>query len=158
MLILVNDWVKHAESKAGATLAAAGVIGGVLYGLVKGQHHPSIALDAASVICGVLTLAAALFGGLSLAPRVRSREEPVSVLYFHHIARRHARRAGSARYAEALQALVSDDRQMINEIAGQIWANAHVARDKYRWGNLGLLMILLALPALAATALIIPIH
>src|SRR5260370_40598709 len=78
VLILVNDWVKHAESKAGATLAAAGVIGGVLYGLVKGQHHPSIALDAASVICGVLTLAAAFFGGPSLAPRGSSRGEPGS--------------------------------------------------------------------------------
>ncbi len=157
-LTLVTDWVKHAESKAAATLAAAGVIGGVLYGLVKDQRHPSGALDAASVICGLLSLAAALFAGLSLVPRVWSTKEPTSALYFHHIARRHARATGSASYSASLRNLIADDEQLINEIADQIWANAHIARDKFRWGNLGLLTILLSVIALAATALIASIQ
>ena len=33
---LVNDWVRHAETKSAGVLAASGVVGGVLYNLVKG--------------------------------------------------------------------------------------------------------------------------
>jgi len=72
VLGLVNDWVKHAETKAGAALAASGVVGGVLYNLTKGHHD--LLLSSVIVLCAVcvfLTALAALgrfglaFGGKS---------------------------------------------------------------------------------------------
>jgi hypothetical protein len=156
VLSLATDWLKHAESKAAATLAAAGVIGGVLYGLVTSHHDHSAAVGVASAICGLLTLTAAFLSGVSLLARVNSTEKPISLLYFHHIARQHSRSAGSADFAAAFRVLTSDPEQLVSEIADQLWAISHVARQKYRWGNLGILTMLLALLALATIAVIIP--
>jgi hypothetical protein len=157
-LALVTDWVRHAESKAAATLAAAGVVGGVLYSLVKDQHHASSALLAAAVICGFFVLAAALFAGFSLVPRVWSAKDPANALYFHHIAQLHVRSAGSTSYSVVFRSLIANNERLINEIADQIWANAHIARAKFRWGNLGLTSLLLAVITLAATVLIVSIQ
>lgn len=51
-LSLVNDWVRHAETKVIATLAAAGVSGGLLYKLAHGWDDPSLA----GVVLGYGTL------------------------------------------------------------------------------------------------------
>ena len=58
-LSLVNDWIKHAETKAGATLAAAGVVGGVLFNLMQDRHNAGWNLDIASTVCGSAALATA---------------------------------------------------------------------------------------------------
>lgn len=152
---LVVDWIKHAEAKAGAMLAATGVSGGVLYNLVKSQGNPSLALNIAAGAAGTLLFLAGACAGLALRPRLRSREEPTSILYYHHIARKHARPDGSGAYAQAVLELTANGESLVNEVAAQIWANAHVATDKYRWINWGMAAFLLALPCLAATAVII---
>ncbi|MFF4251685.1 Pycsar system effector family protein [Streptomyces sp. NPDC001663] len=154
-LSLVVDWIKHAETKAAATLASSGVTATILYNLVKEEKKFScISLVCASA-CTLFTALAALCAGLALRPRLRSEEEPTSPLYYHHIARKYERRSGSDLYIEQLKALTADADLLVSEIASQIWANAHVARDKYRWGNYGLTSLLLALPTLAATAVAI---
>lgn len=81
-LTLVIDWIKHAETKAAATLAAAGVAGGVLYNLVKDESDPSWVLALASVITGVGVLVAGVCAGAAFWPRLRHREEPSSPLFF----------------------------------------------------------------------------
>lgn len=68
-LTLVNDWVKHAETKSATTLAASGVTGGVLYNLVKDQSNPGWWLTIFGGACGVGVLLAGAFALLALTPR-----------------------------------------------------------------------------------------
>src|SRR3954451_11037609 len=65
---LIIDWIKHAEAKAGATMAAAGVTGGVLYNLVKSVNVIGLWLAIASVLCAVAVLAAGASAALALVP------------------------------------------------------------------------------------------
>lgn len=153
MLSLVNDWIKHAETKASGTMAAAGVAAGVLYNLLKDVSCPGKLIGIPAAICVVLVVTAGLAAAWALRPRLWSREEPTSNLYFDHIARRHSKKAGAGAFGETIRTLSAADFELVGEIAGQIWANAHVARAKYRWANIGLSAVLLALIALAATAL-----
>lgn len=70
-LTLVNDWVKHAETKAATTLAGAGVAGGVLYNLVKNQSQPGLALSVTATICGAASILAGLTALAALAPKLK---------------------------------------------------------------------------------------
>lgn len=151
-LDLVTGWIKHAEAKSGVTLTAALAVGTVLYDLVKDQQRPSFWLGAAAVVCGVLVFAGAAATAWSLIPRLWRRDDATSDLYFDHIARRHARHTGSTDYAGALRVLAADNDRMITEIAGQVWANAHVARQKYKWGSVGLILTIGSLVPLAVVA------
>lgn len=155
---LVIDWIKHAEAKAGALLAATGVAGGVLYNLVKDQDRPSIALMIAAGLCGVFLFVAGVCAGFAFRPRLRAGEEPTSALYYHHIARRHARGKGSDEYSQLVAEITGNAEQLVNEVASQIWANAHVASEKYAWINRTMAAFLAALPCLAAVAVIITFH
>lgn len=146
---LVIDWIKHAETKAGATLASAGVAGVVLYNLIKDVTTPSTWLILASTLCALAAAGAGLCSGFVLWPRLKMREEPTSLLYFHHIARGHA---ASDTYATSLISLTTDMDALVTEIAKQGWANSQVAHKKYIWGARAIRLLLLALTALSITA------
>lgn len=152
MLGLVNDWIKHAETKAAGTVAASGISAGVLYNLLKGVSTPGRWIEVPAAVCGVFIAIAGLSAAWALRPRLWAREEPTSNLYFDHIARRHRRKSGVDEYDKTVRALSAEDAALVGEIAGQIWANAHVARAKYRWASIGLTAVLVALAALAVTA------
>ncbi|MCK1822467.1 DUF5706 domain-containing protein [Streptomyces sp. XM83C] len=70
-LNLVNDWVKHAETKSVAALAAAGVAGGVAYNLLKDQSNPGIVLDVVAVVGCLMIFLAGLFAMAALAPQLK---------------------------------------------------------------------------------------
>ncbi|MFI8005966.1 Pycsar system effector family protein [Streptomyces sp. NPDC086010] len=148
-LALVVDWIKHAETKAGVTLAAVGVSGGVLYNLLKDVTTPSEWLILCSVMCALGLVAAGLCAGSALWPRLRMKEEPTSLLYFHHIARGHTK---SDTYAASLISLTADINALVEEIANQGWANSKVAHDKYMWGGWAIRFLIISLVALAVTA------
>lgn len=157
ILSLVNDWIKHAETKAAATVATSGVAAGVLYNLLKGISDPGKSIWIPAAFCVALLLAAGLAAAWSLLPRLWSREEPTSNLYFDHIAKRHSKKTGSREFSETVRALSAADYELVGEIAGQIWANAHVARTKYQWANVGLFALLVGLVALGATTLAVAV-
>ncbi|MGW3872786.1 Pycsar system effector family protein [Streptomyces sp. NPDC005055] len=146
---LVIDWIKHAETKAGATLAAAGVTGGVLYNLMKDVTTPSTWLILASALCALAVAGAGLCAGFVLWPRLKMKEEPTSLLYFHHIARGHA---ASDTYAASFISLTTDMDALVTEIAKQGWANSKVAHEKYMWGGRAIRLLLIALITLCVTA------
>lgn len=152
VLDLVNDWLRHAETKAAATLAVAGVSGGVLYNLVKDQADAGLALSISAVICFIFIAAAGLLAAWALKPRLRAKEAPTSPLYFHHIARAHPRTGGTAAYRLAIRQIAGDQERLIDEVADQIWNNAQVATDKYKYANLALASLLIAIVALGAVA------
>lgn len=131
----VNDWVRHAETKAGYLLAAAGVSGGVLYNLVKSELHPSAWFSFVSVACCAGLVTAALSATWSLVPRLKLHglEEPTSLLYYSHIVRKFGQN-GQA-YTEALRELLSDSSNLTDAIARQTHSIATVAHRKYRWAS-----------------------
>ncbi len=157
MLGLVNDWVRHAEAKVGATLAATGVTGGVLFNLIKGRPDRSPAMEVTAAVCGALVLLAGLLAGTALLPRLRSKpwrkEPPTSPLYFAHIARRYQGDLW-AEYPQALAALSVDRDAVTREIGLQVRANAGVALRKHRLTHAAILCLLLALLALVAVAVV----
>jgi hypothetical protein len=148
---LVNDWVKHAETKAAATLAAAGVMGGVLYNLVKGQTSFDCLMRLTAPLCGLLVVAAAGCAIVALWPRLARSEPPTSALYFDHIARKHPH--SSTEYVKELRALVLAPDELLSQLGQQVWANARVARRKYQAVGWGLVLLFSAGGALALVAL-----
>ncbi|MBO3748832.1 hypothetical protein J5X84_22360 [Streptosporangiaceae bacterium NEAU-GS5] len=149
-LTLVVDLVKHAESKAGLTLASAGAIGGVAYSLIKSVTRPSMEFGVAAGLCGLFVVISALAAGMTVIPRASS--EPTNLLYYHHIATRFG--ALSEPYVEKFNTLVARPDSLIPAIAHQVWANARVARKKYRWAGLALGALLGAVGTLALAAAI----
>lgn len=148
---LVNDWVRHAEGKAATTLAAAGVIGGVLYNLVKDSHQFGFTLEIAAPASGGLAILAAIFAVVALWPRLFSREPATSSLYFEHIARRHPKSSGG--YVQELRELIADPAELLNQLGQQVWANARVAKRKYRWAGWAVVAVMGAAFALAIVAI-----
>jgi pycsar effector protein len=152
---LVNEWVKHAEAKAATTLAAAGIVTGVLYNLVKGQHEIGLVLGIAAPVCGLLAVAAAVCAVVALWPRLGSRESPTSALYFDHIARRYLK--APTEYVTELKRLIASPDELLEQLCQYVWANAHVAHHKYRWAGRGLVALLGAAICLGLIALVIAV-
>lgn len=165
-LSLVNDWIRHAEAKTTATLAAAGVTGGVLYNLVQHRTNPPAALCIVAVTCGIAIMASAGSAILALAPRLRIRttttpptddadppEDPSNLLFFAHIARDY--RGDAPNYAQVLSTLTSDPTKLTKQIGHQVHANADVAKRKYWWANCAIIALGIDLAFLAIVAILV---
>jgi hypothetical protein len=158
-LTLVNDWIRHAETKAGVVLAAAGVLGGVLYNLVKSQHHPSCWVSVIAVACGAFIFAAGLCAAAALVPRRRvagGPEDFSNSLFYTHIANKY--RNDEPSYVEVLSALTSNRRELTRHIANQVHANSIVAHRKFTWTAWGIRATVGGLLALAILAAVIGGH
>ena len=149
---LVNDWVRHAETKAAATLATAGVIGGVLYNLVKNQTEFSLTIKIFGPTSGGLAFGAAIASVIALWPRLRPSDDPTSLLYFDHIARKYPKDHQGPEYVSALKALVSDPDRLLEQLGQQVWANARVARRKFRWAGWAMVGLIGSALALAVVS------
>jgi hypothetical protein len=159
ILGLVNDWLKHAETKAAGTIATAGVSGGVLFNLVKDLNDPGAFVVITSIATTVLIVAAALSASWALRPVLRSKEDPTSHLYFHHIARAHPQKnQGATSYALALRDLLGRQDDLLKEISQQITSNADVTKRKFFWAGLGLGIVLVQIFALGLTALAVALE
>lgn len=172
-LNLVNDWIRHADAKVGATLAVSGVSAAMLYNLVRGQHNPGFLLSSAAVIAGVATGLAGGSAALALMPRLaletkftqwRScrdvameelgpRDDPVNLLFFSNVAKQYDGDAPS--YIELLCALTADREKLTRQIAHQVHANATVAHRKFIWADRAIRLIVIALLVLAIVAVMI---
>ncbi|WP_113705568.1 Pycsar system effector family protein [Nonomuraea lactucae] len=151
-LSLVIDLIKHAETKAGLTLAACGAVGGVMYTMVRSVPQPSAWFGIAAAACALLVIGGACCAGLALVPRLRGGPVPANLLYYRHIAAHYL--ADSGAYAGELGTLLKNPDALVASIADQVWSNSRVARQKYHWAGLAINALLLALAALALTAAI----
>jgi hypothetical protein len=147
-LDLANDWIKHAEAKAAAHLAAAGVGGGVLYNTVRNQPSRHVGYCATALICAAALLFTAVTSGVALRPRLRTPGNRGSRLYFRSL-----RAAGlnPAEHQAALATLLSDPESLLIEIVDQIQINSSIAYTKHRWVAVAGATGLAALVSLAAT-------
>lgn len=130
LLNSTNEWVRFADAKAGGALAGAGVLAGALAtaGLSDKFDTAPPAAVWFGVLAGVAALVAAALSVYALLPTLRVGE-PVSLIYFEHVARRY--RADTDGHAEAVKELLSDEDRYFKEVAAQVWANSVVARGKF---------------------------
>ena len=176
-LSLINDWIKHADAKVGATLAVSGVVAVMLYNLVKSQKEPGCVLSIFTVLCAIAVVAAGGSAALALMPRltivgkwerrtarraakaagvpapVESVEDPVNLLFFSNIAKEYDGDGPS--YVEVLRSLTSDPERLTRQIAHQVHANATVAHRKFTWADRAIKFLMLALPLLGVVAIIV---
>ncbi|GAB1817683.1 Pycsar system effector family protein [Herbidospora sp. RD11066] len=151
-LTLVIDWIKHAESKAGLTLAAAGAIGGILYALINGEKNASVGFVVAVIVTTVLLLISVACSAMVLRPRTRATADPSSLLFYRHVAARYGKRPDA--FTDDFGALIRDPDALLREVATQVWTNSLVADSKYRWSSRSVVFLLLSLLALGASSLI----
>lgn len=158
-LSLVNDWIRHAEAKTVAVLAATGVSTGVLYNVCRDWDSPSVIGLVVAVSSGVALLVAFVCCALALLPRLRvgkrSKDLPEdlsNLLFFKHIAKSY--KGDSPTYAQVLTTLTSDPAEMTKHIANQVHANANVAHEKYRWVDSAVCLVALGVVLLAITSFV----
>jgi Family of unknown function (DUF5706) len=152
VLDAASRWITHADAKAGAILAACGIIGGVLYNAVKsgGSGHRDL-VNAGAALCAVLLAASIAGAGFALWPRRASDTPANSLIYFDDVARQ--TRYSEAEYVEALTQLLRDPATLTEQIGLQMWAVSRVASAKYVWVDRSMLAFLAALAALSLTLL-----
>lgn len=89
LLGLVNDWIRHADAKATATLAFTGALGTLLYNMVRSLPTTTICENLFATIAAGALLAAGILAGFTLTPRTRTRtggDKPrINRLFFAHI-------------------------------------------------------------------------
>lgn len=159
-LALVNDWVKHAETKLGVTLAATGVSGGVLFNLVKDRTATGGIFNVVAVVCAAAVFVAGICAMVGLYPRVGLRrktvDDAVNPLFFHDVARAYKGNAPS--YSAVLHTLTTNPNDLVRHLGQQIHANATVAQRKYRWANRAIRALLVDLLMLGALAVVIALN
>lgn len=176
-LSLVNDWIKHADAKVGATLGVSGVIAVMLYNLVKDQHRPGCVLSLSTVLCATAIVLTGGSASLALMPRLaivtrweqravrriakmasvgeppEPQEDPINLLFFSNIAKGYDRDGPT--YVEVLSSLTSDRERLTRQIAHQVHANATVAHRKFIWADRAFRSLVVALAMLGVVAVIV---
>lgn len=152
---LVNDWIRHAETKTAAILAATGVTAGLLYNIVSRWEEPCECAILMQVFAGFALLLAGAFCAAGLLPRRKVRgapEDPSNLLFYSHITRRYG--SDGPEYQEVLATLTSNRHEMTNHVAQQIWANSSVADRKFTFANRALMALLAGWALIGAIALL----
>jgi len=130
---LVLEWIKLADVKAAATLAASGVLMTVSFNRIL-PDCTDAAKNLHLLVLAGLTMIAALvaiwFAFRALIPRLALKGQviPETLIFFMHIAQKPTAQA----YKEAvLQADAENPDWLREQVATQIWANAKVATEKH---------------------------
>lgn len=151
LLNSVNEWVRYADAKAAGSLAGAGVLGGALAqaGLSDKFDAASgwvVGLAAASGVAAVFAAAVAIW---SFIPTLRVGE-PLSLIYFEHVARRY--KDDTEGHAAAVRALLADEDEYFKQVTAQVWANSKVARGKFLASGIALFVLGIGVLLAAAAA------
>lgn len=160
---LVNDWIRHADTKVGVTLATSGAVGVMLYNLVKAlPRDVSVCAYIAPVVCAVLLVLTVIFCTFALNPRIHSADSvanPATLttpnhLYFGAISAQWKREQYIAEFVD----LMTDPDALVQEVASQVHVNAQIASDKMRATVRAVWTLSLAVAALAVTAIVVLFH
>ena len=156
LLSLVNEWIRHADAKATATLAFTGALGALLYNLVKSQTDTGAVLDVVTVVTCLLLGFATIFCGLTLAPRMQDRDaipDAINRIFFGSISKHY--RGQRPAFRDVLKTITEDPQELIRDLADQIHANARIATEKNRCAKWAIRSVLGAGMGLAIVAILI---
>ncbi|AHH22339.1 hypothetical protein NONO_c75840 [Nocardia nova SH22a] len=149
LLTMILELLKHAETKAVAALATAGVLGQLLLSVVRSASGTEGATQRICLVLAAVAIAgAAICAAAALRPRLGARRGTTNPLYFGHITAGFGFSRES--YAKELTALTRDPETMSAQLAAQIWENAAVARRKFLFATIAVWCLLLAILLSAA--------
>lgn len=155
-LSLMNGWIRHADAKAGVTLAFTGALSALVFNLAQAPSTwNALTITSVTLSCALL-FAAAVLCGMTLTPRTHDKSgesERGNLLFFAKISRDYTRQ--QKEYRKALSDLSADPIALVGELADQVHANALVATNKTRWAKWAVRAALVASAAVAALAFII---
>lgn len=125
-----TDLIKVADAKAGAVLAADGVLGGVLMRTLPATDDWTTRWLYVGLLLSSLGLASvsAVSALRVFAPRLNT-DPSQSLLYFANIATQYPT---SDDFAPAFRELLEDDEQLQLSLTEQVWATSRIARRKFR--------------------------
>lgn len=130
-LALVNEWVRHSDTKAGVTLAFTGVLGTMTFNLAKDFTSRTTLFDVlVAVACTLLVLTGALCGW-TLTPRMNDKDadrDAINRLFFVSISRNFSGKR--QQYIDVLHTLTANPTELTRDLADQIHANAKIASVK----------------------------
>jgi hypothetical protein len=123
----VAEWIRFADAKAGAVVAADGVMIAFYAGRLD---KPGVGLPAKLALSGALLIAAlsALFAVMTVAPRAR-RVGATSALHYDVIA---AHPSASAFHGAAMT-LHADRNRFDEALTNHVWTLANIAKRKYTY-------------------------
>ena len=137
---LMNDWIKHADAKAGISLAATGTGAILLFNQTKAIKPGSCWwLYAPVVLAALLLLCAAFCCTKALIPRTKATDQVVSAstlkkknpLFYGDVAREWKREP----FIRLTIQLSRDDEALIKHLGAQIHVNGDIALTKFKWTN-----------------------
>lgn len=150
VLDAVSSWITFADAKAGAALAVAGVLGGVLINMQRG--HMSMLGRGIVLLSAVLVVCSVACAGVALRPR-RHTGAAVSLIFFGHIA--DGEESSQDAYLKEFSELVQDPARLVEQIGNQVWASSRIAKVKYDWVDRALVLLFCALFLLGVSAVAI---
>jgi len=133
LLLMVNDWIKFADAKAGAALAVSGVMGTLLYNLVKDLQHRPFLLNVSVVLTCIALFLTVFFAARTLTPRLGCKSatsESINLLFFVDIAKNY--QGDRLGYRRDLEKLSSASHALFEQVADQIRINSIIATEKTR--------------------------
>lgn len=160
---LVNDWIRHSDTKVGVTLATSGAVGVMLYNLVRElPQGVSGCAYIAPVACAIPLVLTVMFCTFALNPRIRAADsvaDPATLkapnhLYFGAISAQWKRE----RYIDDFVDLMADPDALVKEVASQVHVNAQIASEKMEATKRAIWTLSIAVAGLAATAIVVLVH
>jgi hypothetical protein len=156
LLALVNEWIRHSDAKAGVTLAFAGVLGTMIFNLVKDFQHRTLLFDGLVVLSSALLVLTAALCAWTLTPRVNDKDadpEAINRIFFASISRHF--KGERPRYQEVLRTLTADPDELVKDLADQVHANAKIATTKAKYAKWAIRAALAAGAGVAALAVMV---
>lgn len=125
-----TDIIKVADAKAGAVLAADGVLGGVLMKVLPSSDGwAGKWLYVGLLLCGLGLVSLSAISAIGVfTPRLNT-DHSRSLLYFANIARWYPTPES---FASAYGELLEDGEQLQLSLTRQVWATSRIARRKFR--------------------------
>jgi len=134
-----SDLIKFADAKAGAVLAANGIIIGSLVANLQSSIvalHNHLALLILLLLIVAATTFSTYFSIVCLSPNTKFVASD-SLIFFGSVAQFQTRNL----YEEAARVAFADDTALLTQLTQEVWATARVATSKYRavaWAIRGL--------------------
>lgn len=155
-LSLVNEWIRHSDTKAGVTLAFVGVLGTMTFNLVSDFEARHTLFDVVVVITCLLLITTGALGGWTLTPRVNDKDatsDAINRLFYASISSNF--KGQREQYADVLRTLTADPVELTRDLAHQVHANATIATTKAIYAKWAIRSALASGAGVAALATII---